>query len=103
MTQQARDYVEIGIRLAREFGFPCFVLAVIGWWGQLAAVAIHNTVLIPVVESHTTFLRATSDTLATLSKAQERQAETLDELAAGQRDLQHAIGRAGEVRPKPCQ
>lgn len=95
MTQQARDFVDIGFRLAREFGFPCFVLGVIGWWGQLAAVALHETVLVPVVESHTTFLQATSDTLATLSKSQQRQADTLDELAEGQRQLQHAIGRVG--------
>lgn len=95
MTQQTRDYVDVGIRLLREFGFPIFVLCVLGYWGQIAAVALHETLLIPVVESHTTFLKATSDTLATLSKAQERQADTLDELAAGQRELQHAIGRVG--------
>lgn len=91
MTQQTRDYVDVGIKLLREFGFPCLVLVVIGWWGQLAAVALHETVLVPVVESHTTFLKATSDTLSTLSKAQERQAETLEELAAGQMEIQRAI------------
>lgn len=95
MTQQTRDVVDVGLRLLREFGFPCLVLVVIGWWGQLAAVALHETVLVPVVDSHTTFLKATSDTLATLSKAQERQAETLEELAAGQRELSRVIGGAG--------
>jgi len=93
MTQQTRDIVDVGMRIAREFGFPCGVLAVLGYWGQLAAVALHATVLVPVVESHTAFLRTTSETLSTLSRAQERQADTLDELAAGQRELQHAIGR----------
>lgn len=96
MTQQTRDVVDVGIRLLREFGFPCLVLVVIGWWGQLAAVALHETVLVPVVESHTTFLKATSDTLATLSQAQERQAETLEELAAGQSAIQRAITDAGK-------
>lgn len=91
MTQQTKDYAEIAIKLLREFGFPCIVLGVIGWWGQLAAVALHKTVLVPVVESHTTFLKATSDTLSTLSKAQERQADTLEELAAGQTRIQAAI------------
>lgn len=92
MTQQTRDMVDVGIRIAREFGFPCVVLAVIGWWGQMAAVALHETVLVPVVESHTTFLQATSETLSTLSKAQERQADTLEELAAGQAAIRQAIG-----------
>lgn len=96
MTQQTRDMVDVGIKLLREFGFPCLVLVVLGWWGQLAAVALHETVLVPVVESHTTFLKATSDTLSTLSKAQERQAETLEELAAGQTEIQRAIMNAGQ-------
>lgn len=95
MTQRSRDLIDVAIRVAREFGFPCLVLSVVMYWGQLAAVALHQTVLVPVVDSHTTFLRTTSDTLSTLSRAQERQADTLEELAAGQRELQHAIGRAG--------
>lgn len=93
MTQQTRDVVDVGIKLLREFGFPCLVLCVIGWWGQMAAVALHETVLVPVVESHTTFLQATSATLATLSKAQERQADTLEELAAGQKEIRQVIER----------
>lgn len=93
MTQQTRDIVDVGIRLLREFGFPCFVLSVLGWWGQLAAVSLHETVLVPVVESHTTFLRATADTLKTLGDAQSRQADTLEEIAAGQRDIQRVLGR----------
>ena len=94
MTQKTSDAIDVGIRIAREFGFPCFVLAVVGYWGQLAAVALHETVLKPVVESHSTFLKTTSDTLSTLSRSQERQADTLEELAAGQRELQHTIGKA---------
>jgi hypothetical protein len=95
MTQRSRDVIDVAIRVAREFGFPCLVLSIVMWWGQLAAVALHETVLRPVVESHTTFLKATSDTLSTLSRAQERQADTLEELAAGQRDLQRALGTFG--------
>lgn len=92
MTQQTRDIVDVGIKLLREFGFPCLVLAVVGWWGQLAAVALHETVLVPIVESHTTFLKTTSETLSTLSRAQERQAETLEEIADSQIQIQRAIG-----------
>lgn len=95
MTQRSRDAIDVAIRVAREFGFPCLVLSVVMWWGHLAAVALHDTVLRPVVESHTTFLKTTSDTLSTLSRAQERQADTLDELAAGQRDLHRTLERVG--------
>lgn len=95
MTQQTRDLVDVGIRLLREFGFPCFMLTVIGWWGQLAAVSLHNTVLVPVVESHTTFLRTTADTLETLGKAQIRQADTLAEIAEGQREIRGVLVKSG--------
>lgn len=92
MTQKTSDMIDVAIRVAREFGFPCIVLAVLAYWGQLAAVALHETLLVPVVESHTTFLEATSDTLRVLGSAQERQAETLEEIAAGQLQIQKALG-----------
>lgn len=83
--------IDVGIRIAREFGFPVLMLAAIMWCSREAAMALHETVLKPVVESHTLFLRTTSDTLTTLSQAQVRQAETLEELAAGQSEIQRAI------------
>jgi hypothetical protein len=91
VTQKTSDAIDVGIRIVREFGFPCFVLAVVGYWGQLAAVALHETVLKPVVESHSTFLKTTSDTLSTLSRSQERQADTLEELAEAQREIREAV------------
>jgi hypothetical protein len=101
MTQRTSDIIDIGIRLLREFGFPCLVLAVLGWWGQLAAVALHRTVLVPVVESHTTFLETTSDTLRVLGSAQNRQAETLEEIAAGQREIHATIHRMEAEKRQP--
>lgn len=99
MTQRTSDLIDVGIRIAREFGFPVVMLSVFMWFGREAAIALHETVLVPVVESHTLFLRTTSDTLTTLSEAQVRQAETLEELAAGQVEIQRAIGsRTVEVK-----
>lgn len=96
MTQKTSDAIDVGIRIAREFGFPCLMLAVVVFCFREAAMALHRTVLVPVVESHTTFIRQTSETLSSLERTQERQAETLQEIADGQRDIQKSIGRIGQ-------
>lgn len=91
MTQQTSDVIDVGIRIAREFGFPVVMLAVVVFCFREAAVALHSTVLIPVVESHTGFIKQTSETLSSLGRTQERQSQTLEEIAAGQRRLQAVL------------
>lgn len=93
MTQATSDMIDVAIRIAREFGFPIVMLAVVVFCFREAAVALHQTVLIPVVESHTEFISSTTDTLKSLGRTQEQQAETLQEIAAGQHEIQHEIGR----------
>ncbi len=87
------ETIDIVLRSAREFGFPILVLAVLLWLLREAAHAMHRTVVIPVVDAHSTFLRQTTATLEGLGRTQEQQADTLRELAAGQREIQSAIGR----------
>ncbi len=87
------ETIEIVLRTAREFGVPFIVLAVLLWLLREAAHAMHRTVVIPVVDAHSTFLRQTTATLEGLGRTQEQQADTLRELAAGQREIQSAIGR----------
>jgi len=93
VTQQTSDSIDVGIRVAREFGFPCFVLCVVGWWVHAAAIAIHSSVVVPVIESHSQFLTATSETLKSLGETQEQQAKALHDLAEGQREIQQVIRR----------
>jgi hypothetical protein len=95
VTQRTSDIIDVAIRVAREFGFPIVVLAAVMWCFRESAAVLHSTVLVPVVESHTVFIRQTSETLKTLGDTQGRQAETLQEIAAGQREIQHSIGRIG--------
>lgn len=92
MTQKTSDLIDVGIRVAREFGFPVVMLAVVVYCFREAAVALHETLLVPVVESHTTFITSTSETLKSLGRTQERQAETLEEIAQGQLQIRKAIG-----------
>lgn len=79
------------LRLAERFGVPVLILAAVLWMLRDAAVMLNSTLLQPVVASHTRFLEATQDTLKEISKTQDKQAETLQELAIGQRDLRSVI------------
>lgn len=92
--EQTVSMLEFGLRVAKEFGLPVVLLGIVIYLFREAAVTVHGTVLVPVVESHTRFINATQDTLREISSTQERQAETLQEIAIGQREIQQAVTRA---------
>jgi len=83
--------VDTLLRAADKLGVPCVILAVLLYFGREVAMAIHHSVLEPMVKSHVEFLESTSETLHEIGKTQDRQAETLQEIAAGQRRLEEAI------------
>lgn len=97
MTQQQREFFEV----ASKFGVPFLVLALLLWMLREASQAIHATVLVPVVESHVQFLDGMAGTLKVIGESQERQAEAMEELADGQRQLQNAIGTIRTDITKP--
>jgi len=74
------------LRIADRFGVPCVILAVVLWFGREAAIAIHSSVVEPVVQSHVEFLESTKETM-------QQQAETLQELAKGQQEIQQVLAR----------
>jgi hypothetical protein len=78
--------IDTFIRIADRFGVPCVILAVVLYCGREAAIALHSTVVEPVVKSHVEFLDGAKETMA-------RQAETLQELAHGQREIQQVLAR----------
>jgi hypothetical protein len=84
---------EFFLGIADRFGVPCLILAALLWMARDAGIALHTTVLQPVVQSHTRFLESTQETLKEIGKAQDKQADTMQELANGQRDIQHAVSR----------
>lgn len=84
--------------LLNTIGIPAGILAVILWMFWQAAASLHSTVVVPIVESHTEYLQQTSATLRSLGETQVRQAETLQEIAAGQREIITRIGSAGPDR-----
>lgn len=84
---------EFFLGIADRFGVPCLILAAVLWMIRDAGMALHTTLLQPVVASHTRFLEVTQETLREIGKAQDKQADTLQEIATGQRELQHAVSR----------
>jgi hypothetical protein len=86
------------ISIADRFGVPVLLLAAVLWMIRDAGLAIHQTVLVPIVESHTKFLETTQETLTEIGKTQDTQARTMQELAVGQREIQAAIQRQGDSK-----
>lgn len=85
--------LDSAIRIAERFGVPVVLLLVLVWFLRDAAVTLHGTVLVPIVQSHTEFLDSTRKTLEEIGSTQQQQAKTLQELAVGQRDIQQAVSR----------
>jgi len=69
------------------------VLAVVLWLVRDAAVSLNKTVVEPVVRGHVEFLETTQKTLEGIEETQKASQQTLQEIAIGQRDLQHAVDR----------
>lgn len=92
--------VDTLLKIADRFGVPCVILAVVIWFGREAAVTIHMTLVKPVVESHIEFLDATRETLAEIGATQEKQADTLEEIARGQRDIGERLRTVRVVSPE---
>lgn len=96
----SESFVEAAFRVAERFGVPLVLLAVMVWFLRDAAVTLHGTVVVPIVKSHTEFLDSTRETLDEIGKTQFKQAETLQEIAEGQREIKQAvIKKSGQTAP----
>lgn len=95
------SFVEAAFRVAERFGVPLVLLAVLVWFLRDAAVTLHGTVVVPIVKSHTEFLDSTRETLDEIGKTQFKQAETLQEIAEGQREIKQAVinKKTGQTAP----
>lgn len=83
--------VDNAIRIAERLGIPVLILAAILWVSREAATSVHNSVIVPIVKSHTEFLESTSSTLHEIGETQSQQAETLRGLADGQREIHQTL------------
>ena len=91
MADTPPSQTETWLRVAERFGVPVVILCVLLWMVREAAVGLHTTVVSPVVESHAEFLKQTSTTLREIGTTQQQQAVTMEEIAAGQREIIKAL------------
>lgn len=103
MSDDSLSLTESAVKVAERFGVPVVLLAVLVWFLRDAAVTLHGTVLVPIVKSHTEFLDATRDTLGEIGRTQMQQAETLQEIAAGQREIKQAVIKRTGALPEHAQ
>ena len=98
MTDETKQsLVEMALRVAERFGVPVVLLGVGIWMLREAAITLHYTVVEPVVKSHVEFLETTQETLHEIGKTQDQQAQTLQELATGQREIQQVLARPSKT------
>jgi len=79
------------LRIADRFGVPCVILAVVMFFSREAAIALHGTVVEPMVKSHVEFLDTTAETLREIGQVQRKQADTLQELSRSQNELHQVV------------
>lgn len=92
MTDEAKTQIlDSAVRVAERLGVSVVILGALLWLAREAATSLHSSVVVPIVTSHTEFLDTTSKTLVELSQTQRQQAETLQELAIGQRDIHKTL------------
>lgn len=83
--------VDTFLRIADRFGVPCVILAIVLYFAHGAAVALHRTVVEPVVHGHLEYLETTASTLKEIGQTQRQQATTLEELYRGQTELHEVV------------
>lgn len=89
--KQPLSGMEAAFRAAERFGVPVVLLLVLIWLLRDAAVTLHGTVVVPIVKSHAEFLDTTRAAMEEMSRTQRQQATTMQEIAAGQREIHQAV------------
>jgi hypothetical protein len=79
--------LDVALRIAERLGVPILILAAVLWMGREAGMALYITAIVPLVEAHGKFLDSTSRNLEEIGTTQRQQAETLQEIAVGQKEI----------------
>lgn len=87
MTDRTKSTIDLALRFGERLGVPVLILAAVLWFAREAAMGLHSTVLEPVVKAHVEFLDTTHETLRQIGDTQRQQAETMGDIAAGQREI----------------
>ena len=75
------------LKVGTQLGVPVLILAAFLWMAREAGFAMYSGAVIPIVEAHTRFLESTESTLKEIGSTQKQQAETMQEIVVGQREI----------------
>lgn len=95
MTDERAALLDSVLKFGTQLGVPVLILAAFLYMAREAGVALYTTAVVPIVEAHTQFLESTQTTLKEIGTTQRKQAETMEEIVAGQRELTTIIKAAG--------
>lgn len=86
-----KSSLDIMLRVGERLGVPLLILAAVLWMSREAGMALYTTAIVPLVEAHGKFLDSTSRNLEEIGTTQRQQAETLQEIAVGQKEIANII------------
>lgn len=87
MTADQRSALDTALKIGERLGVPLLVLAAILWMAREAGMALYGGAVVPVVKAHTTFLESTQETLKGIEQTQSTQADALQDIVTGQREI----------------
>lgn len=87
MTDERAALLDSILKFGTQLGVPVLILAAVLYMAREAGVALYSTAVVPLVEAHTQFLDSTQATLKEIGASQRQQAQTMEEIVAGQREL----------------
>ena len=90
-----RSTLDVVLRVGERLGVPLLILGAVLYMAREAGVAIYSTAVVPIVEAHGKFLDSTSRNLEEIGTTQRQQAETLQEIAFGQKEIATIIEGQG--------
>ena len=79
--------LETALRIGERLGVPVLVLVFLLIMLREAGTAIYTGAVQPLVKAHAAFLDRTTETLQGIETTQQRQAETMQEIVVGQREI----------------
>lgn len=98
MTREEFGRVDVAFKAVREFGFPTVMLCLLmgGLW--VVGGRVHDSVMVPLVSTHTEFMKATKETqsrqadaLEALTESRDAAVELLENIAASQDQIKDDI------------
>lgn len=96
---------ELFLKAAERFGVPVVLLCVFLWMARETAIAVHQTIVAPVVTSHTKFIDTISEQSKQQTEAMQSQAAAFKELAEAHEEqlviLREAFPDEGVRRKAP--